>query len=1726
VANLKQRLAGLTPAERQLLAQKLKRARHVPTTDDSSGISGASGPVSTVLHAFAGWVQRAPEAVAIADRERALSYAGLDRVADRLADRLVQAGAGPETPVAFCLERSLESVVAMLATLKAGAAYVPIDRDNPPRRIEFMLRDTGARVLLVQDPRDVQALAYDGEIISVIAALEGPRYDTRRLSDIRATAQSLACVMYTSGSTGEPKGVCIEHRGISRLVCDPDYISLGPADRIAHASNPAFDATTFEVWGALANGARLEILATEDLLSPPTLRRQIDSRQLTVLFLTTALFNDLAAADPTLFATLRCLLFGGEAASLSALRLVVAQGKPARLINAYGPTENTTFTTCYEAGEEMLAPDCDTVPIGRAIRGTYVRVLDDELQPVSPGQAGELYAGGAGLARGYLGRPEQTATVFLRDPMDRTGEQRLYRTGDRVRLRQDGNIEFLGRMDEQLKLRGFRIEPVEIRRALEQNPLVRAAVVFAQGEEGAPKTLVACIEPAQEAASDCESLRAELGTRLPAYMVPQRWLLVDEWPLSANGKIDRGALARLVDAQGRGGSSKATPVEPRTVTERRLVPIVRDLIQHGAVSVTDDFFAIGGHSLLATRLVLRAERECGVSLTVSEVFDYPVLRDLAARIDRLRDEAGEPACPTGADAGDRLPMYPLSSMQQRLWFLEQLEPGSSTYHMHLALRLRGALDSRLLESALDLVVARHETLRTCFGLHGAEYCQQVNTGRKARLPMVELPMASGADVDRALQERFDALFEPAFDLYRGPLYRAELIRVATNDHVLSLVMHHIISDGWSMNVLREELAEAYRAFAHRERPQLAELPMQYGDYANSCSEIEETPEHRRQLAYWMHALRGLPVLDLPTDSPRPPRRDSAGAACTHAIDADFASRLRAFCKDRGVTLFMLLMAVYQLLLARLSNQTDIAVGIPIAGRNRVELERLIGFFVNTLVIRGDLSGNPAFDEHLGRVRETALEAYANSSVAFDRLVDVLRPRRDLGRNPLYDAMLNLVHETQESPFGDLRATALRRTSAVAKVDLELYVREQVSGTGIELQLVYRSALFSGARMRAFLSQFVSLLEQVLARPRSRIDDYSLAVGSRAGVLPDPRAPIVEAPIPSVLSRFLQVAAAKPELTAIEAGFQVVSFGELAANARKGAAWLHSVGVRGAEVIAVGGESTPGLVTALLATLLAGCVILPIDTGLPPIRKRLMLRQAGAARLLLVGDCEDFRAGDESPHLLPCHRLDSYTGLPEDTDASSAHAFAAFEFREPDANAPAYVFFTSGSTGVPKAVLGCHKGLNHFIDWQIAEFGITSADRVAQLTSLSFDVVLRDLFLPLAAGAAICLPDSEAAVLPLRWLEDARVTVLHVVPTRANSWLADRPSAIGLKTLRWIFFAGEPLSRDLVGKWRSAFPQSGEIVNLYGPTETTLVKSWYRVPEQIPDAVVSVGNPLPGAQILILRDHRHLCGIGERGEIFIRTPYRTLGYCNAEAETRARFVRNPFTEDALDVVYMTGDRGMYRPDGTIQMLGRLDEQVKIRGVRVEPAEVAAALGSLAPVANAHVAASEDAAGETMLVAYVMPRHGAPANARELRVLLAQRLPAAMVPAAFVFLDELPRLPTGKIDRSRLPPHGPPRDLGTNELPRTETERQLSDIWSSLLNAKQIGLHDDFFTLGGHSLMANRLMNRVEHLFGLRLPLASVFEHPTLAGMALHLDLQRVRGSGPEEHFEPGTEVDEL
>ena len=855
----------------------------------------------------------------------------------------------------------------------------------------------------------------------------------------------------------------------------------------------------------------------------------------------------------------------------------------------------------------------------------------------------------------------------------------------------------------------------------------------------------------------------------------------------------------------------------------------------------------------------------------------------------------------------------------------------------------------------------------------------------------------------------------------------------------------------------------------------------------------------RQLAYWKLRLAGAPpILELPTDRPRTGKSCSRAAGAKLVLSKSLADDLTELSRREGVTLFMTLLAAFKILLARYSGQDDVVVGTPIAGRTRTELENLIGCFLNTLVLRTDLSGKPTFRDLVARVRETALGAYAHQELPFERLVEELQPPRSLGSNPLFQVLFQLGNAPRGSlNLRGLKVTRLRGGGIGAKFDLSFRVLERRSG--LSCICTGNADLFGSETLAHLLEQYRELLEQIVAAPNSPIGSYSLVTNRSRAILPDPRIPLDEPFYPLVTEVVHRVAAEAPSRTAIEQDGRRWTYGELAASVRALARTLEACSLPRGAVAAISGPSSFGLVTAMLAILSRGWVMLLIAPDLPDQRKRLMFEEAGARLLLHLGDAEDtwFRGLAMEPVLRVCR----HTGRPESLahDVPGAGAVSAVE---PGPDDPAYIFFTSGTTGTPKGVLGAHKGLSHFLAWQSRTFGVGSADRCAQLTNVSFDVVLRDILMPLWSGATLCLPPAE--LLPdsvPAWLAHEKVTVVHTVPSLAQTWLAQAPGELSLPALRWVFSAGEPLTDALVLRWRGVAPNC-QVINLYGPTETTMIKCWYRVPDDLLPGVQPIGEPLPQSQALLLSSTNQLCGINEIGEIVLRTPFRTRGYINAPEAQGHHFIANPFTNDSRDVLYRTGDLGRYRHDGNLTVLARLDHQVKIRGVRVEPEEVTAVLAAHPGVSACAVIARPDRQGETVLVAYVAPK-GTQLGATELRAFLADRLPTVMIPSAFVFLSHLPLTPNGKLDRRALPEH----EQGDAILeqpyiaPRTPIEALLAQMWADVLRVPRVGVDDDFFDLGGHSLRATQLIARARAAFGIELPLRAIFETPTVAGLSL-------------------------
>ena len=1065
--------------------------------------------------------------------------------------------------------------------------------------------------------------------------------------------------------------------------------------------------------------------------------------------------------------------------------------------------------------------------------------------------------------------------------------------------------------------------------------------------------------------------------------------------------------------------------------------------------------------------------------------------------------------PPAIQSATRSDSLPLSYAQQRLWFLDRLYPGDPAYNVRFACRLRGPLHIAALERSVNAIVQRHEILRTTYAERHGEPVQVItpvpshpeHDAPLVTLAIIDLHGMSRDEQEATVRQQVIAESERPFDLTQDLPVRVSLLRLHTTEHVLCLVVHHIAFDYWSRDIFYRELSAFYHAFTTASPvPPLPRL-CQYADFAIWQRQWLQGPVFASQMDYWLQQLRGnLPTLELPTDWPRPAVQDTHAAQLTGDLSAQETQALKALGQQVHATPFMVLLAALQLLLCRYTGQDDIVVASPIANRQQQDTEQTLGLFLNTLVLRTSLAGHPTFRELLQHVRAVTLAAYDHQDVPFEKLVEAIHPTRDLSRPPLYDVMLNSLEQLGEAwAFADVAVETLGVEETRARCALTLYVREHQGG--LAFRLVYQRALFAASRMQAFLDQYRHLLRQIITAPDQTIETYSLVAPEATALLPNPRH-VLEQPLYEVVpQQCLTWAQRTPQHPAVMQGAHCWTYGELAERAETVAQALCAHGVARGDVVALYGPPSFGLIVSMLGVLRSGGVMLMLDPQLPPQRMRLMLQEAGTTACLQIGAPEavDVWEQDAVGHIL---HIEPQTGRPQESLTTPAQTMPLPALQPDDA---AYIFFTSGSTGIPKGVLGCHKGLSHFLQWQRETFRITAEDRVAQLTGLSFDVVLRDIFLPLTSGATLVLPhetDRQSGRDVVRWLDQQRITVVHAVPTIAQTWLADGPYETTLPALRLVFFAGEPLTEHLVHQWRAAFPH-GTLVNLYGPTETTLAKCWYGIPTQVLPGVQPVGQPLPHTQALVVAGKQRLCGISEPGEIVIRTPYRSLGYIRTAGENASRFVPNPWSGDVQDWLYYTGDRGRYRPDGTLEVLGRLDDQVKIRGVRIEPGEVTAVLQRHPGVQAGVVTARRDQYGQFFLAAYVVTAQLQQTTPGLLRTFLRHYLPTVMLPTTFTYLEHLPLTPTGKVDRRALPaPGADTTDMQTSYVaPRTPIELSLVAIWRDLLAAQAIGIYDDFFDLGGHSLLATRVLARIREQFHMELPLRALFEQPTVAGLAI-------------------------
>ncbi|WP_051767620.1 hybrid non-ribosomal peptide synthetase/type I polyketide synthase [Amycolatopsis vancoresmycina] len=1647
-------LAGFAAApETELGRGELLTAEERWQVLDGWNDTAAAFDAVTVPELFERQVARTPDELALVARDGRYTYAELDARANRLARHLAGAGVGPEDRVALILPRTTDFVVAILGVLKAGAAYLPIDPAMPGDRVAAMLEDAAPAVVLTELDEDV--LAADDWALDqagrVRPLLPGhPAY-----------------LIYTSGSTGRPKAVVVEHRSVANLLHEHRTTLMAPlAQRVrpvqvAITASFSFDTSWDELlW--LLDGHTLHVISEEVRADADELVAYTVANRIDFLDVTPSYAKPLLAAglldDPRHAPAI--LSLGGEAID-AALWSEVAAAPRTAAYNYYGPTECTVDTLAgrIDAGT--------TVSLGRPLANTRAYVLSPQLQPVPPGVPGELYLAGAVLARGYFGRPDLTAARFVADPFGEPGT-RMYRTGDLVRWQAGGTLEYLGRTDDQVKIRGFRIEPGEIEAVLTGHPAVAQAAVIAREDRPGDPRLVAYVVPADGADVDSGELRTFTGRSLPDYMVPAAVVVLAEIPLNTNGKLDRKALP-APDFTGSAASRT-----PRTPEERVLADLFSGLLSVSPIGIDDDFFALGGHSLLATRLVTRIRSAFGADLPVRALFEAPTVAGLAA----LLSAAGRATARPALLGGPRPDVLPLSFAQQRLWFLNRLAGPDSTYNLPFALRLTGALDVDALRLALADVTGRHEALRTVYPEVDGEPRQVILDAEPG------LTVTEPGDLERTLEEWCDRGFDLTTEL---PL-RAHLARVAPEEHVLVVVFHHIACDGWSLAPFARDLGAAYEARLAGTAPQWSPLPVQYADYALWQRESlgdEGDPDGAlaRQLAYWRDALEGSPeLLELPLDRPRRADTGHRGGVFDFRLGAGLRDALNDLAREQGCTLFMVLQAALAALLTRSGAGTDLPIGSVVAGRHAEELDDLVGMFVNTIVLRTDTSGDPAFRELLGRVKDGALGALVHQDLPFDRLVENLNPARSLAAHPLFQVALVLQNTDGE----DLALPGLTaRPEAVgavgAKFDLTVNLGED--GDGIEGAVEYRTDLFDEATAAALADRFTRLLTAATADPGTRVSEFDLlSAADLALVLP----PAEVAPVPqrTFPEMFLDAVAAHADAIAVVDDDVEWTYAELDARSGRLAGILVERGVGPEDVVALALPRSAELIASMLAVQRAGGAYLAIDPDYPGKRIAYLLDDAEPALLVSTGAI----AADLPAHDRPVVLLESLE--PAGPPPAGPRA---------DLQNPAYVIYTSGSTGRPKGVAVTHAGLAALAADQAARFAAGPGDAILQFASPSFDASVLDLAMGLTTGARLVLTAADRR-LPgpalTALLNDRAITHLHVPPS-VLAFLEPGEVPAGMA----VIVGGEAFPADLAARWAPG----RLLVNVYGPTEATVYTT-------ASDPLTGEGTPPIGRSVRDTRQYVLDSALrpvppGVTGELYLAGPGLARGYLGRPGTTAERFVANPFGEPGTRM-YRTGDLVRRLRDGNLEYLGRADGQVKVRGFRIETGEVEAVLAEHPDVARAVVVVREDRPGDPRLVAYLVAEAGATPVVRE---WLVERLPAHLIPSAFVVLDAIPVTPNGKADRAALPA---PDVAPAGRAPRTAREVALCGLFAETLGLERVGVDDGFFELGGHSLLAVKLMSRIRTALGADVPVRTLFAAPTPEELAKRLDRDEAPETGRE------------
>lgn len=1656
-------LPMLAPQEVNILTGSFNRAS-VPYNKSAS-----------VVSVFEEEVAEAMQSNALQFEDTKLTYSELNERSNKLARVLKQKGVTAGMPVPLLMNRGIEMIVGLMGILKAGGTYVPVEPDFPEDRIRYMLEDTSA-TLMVSD----QAIMLPG-----IECIRTTGHDTEPGNnlDVKPAGTDLAYIIYTSGSTGQPKGVQITHANLLDYYFGLDkYAGISQCKSFALVSTIATDLGNTVLFGALLSGGLLHVFTKESVSNIEYLHRYFDTERIDCLKIVPSHWKALSAGDELLLPK-RLLIFGGEALNHTIIDQIRLSGSLCRVINHYGPTETTIGKLLHEVTSDREYGD--TIPIGKPFSNTTVYILSKELELCPLGVPGQLYISGDGVAKGYHNKPELTSEKFVIDPFDKSGDKKMYGTGDLVKYLPDGNIEFIGRVDDQVKIRGYRIELGEIEAMLQQLEMVSQAVVLAKDDQQGSKRLVGYVVP--KYSFDKEEILAALKEKLPEYMVPAVLIHLERLPLTANGKVDRKALpdpeAVVAEEQ---------YVAPRNEVEAKLAAIWEDVLEVDQVGVHDDFFELGGHSLLAVRLISAIRKAFTVEMPIGHIFDYPTVSLLATQLDQQTDMA---VMPVVAKIQERPVHIPLSFSQERLWFIDQLT-GSVQYHVPAVINLNGQVHVKALGNALKNIVERHEVLRTVYHQYEGVPYQQIISSANWELDISNNELLH--ETEESLQKHIQELIAAPFDLSADYMLRATLVCQSPTTYILVVVIHHIASDGWSRSVLVNDFAAFYQALEKGLSAKLNPLPVQYADYAIWQRNYLQGEVLDRKINYWKIQLQAVPALQLPTDFQRPAKQSTKGAMSTFLVDKKLADALQTLSQQQGTTLFMTILAAFKVLMYRYTGQQDICVGTPIAGRQQQEVEQLIGFFVNTLALRSAVNGEAGFTELLQQVRATTLEAYAHQEAPFEKVVEAVVRERDMSRSPVFQVMFVLRNtpEVPELVMESAQLTAAPYKHTTALFDMTMFITE--TSAGLFGAIEYNTDLFKESSIQKMIGHFMKLLSSIIQAPQQKIgllpmlaatEQEQLISGFNATGAAWPQTE-------TVIDLFEAQASKTPDATALVFEDEKLSYSQLNERSNQLAHYLQSLGVTIGALVPVSIERSVDMIVSVLAILKAGAVYVPVDPEYPAERIAYMLEDTGATIVI---------SSSKSSTDLPKsngRKIIEVNG--SDKDGIEKQPMENIGVKV-DEDHLVYVIYTSGSTGRPKGVkMGGH-GMVNLLSWQQKQFKNKNR-RVLQFASLNFDVSFQEIFSTLCFGSSLYLIDGDRRKDVAALLQDVeRYQLTHLFfPYIVLKSLAEYILPFGTTALsvEEIIVAGEQLK--LTDDIRAVLKQTGiRLINQYGPTEAHVVSSYTIDPEKDLPQLPPIGKPIDNTQLYILDALGQPVPVGVAGELFIGGVQVAKGYLNLPELTATKFIKDIFSKEADSLLYKTGDLARWLPDGNIEYMGRLDDQVKIRGFRVELGEIESLLQSCTLVSQAVVLAKEDGNGSKRLVGYVVPEGDF--NREAIIVYLKEKLPDYMVPGLLIAMEALPVTNNGKIDRNALP------ELGADAFsqnayvaPRNELEQGLAEIWQELLKIDQVGINDNFFEIGGHSLMVIRMVSFIKKRFNMSIPIPVLFQFPTIGELSNYMD----------------------